>query len=281
MNKVAQRLLVFVVGIPAALSLTLIEWGNHLPLQIVMLIFSLLGAVELYRMFERCGKALMPLSFVAVLDALIMVSPYVLFIIGLPTHYVCYVFVLCVMLIFAIASLKRGQGVSFEHVASSVGLAAVILFYCGFMFSFMPRLALEKCASEYLLLFLIIVFICDSGAWFFGMLLGKGNRNIVAASPNKSAAGFIGGMVSGIAVAVAARCALSSLFAAGVWRYALLAFVVSLAAIVGDLVESTFKRSAGVKDSGHLMLGRGGILDSIDSIIFSVPVYYLVARYLI
>lgn len=280
MNKIAQRLLVFALGIPLALLLALAEFYHHLPLQITMIVFSLLGAEELYKIFRKCGE-LPSMPFLLIMDAVIMASPYILYLFAFPTHYVCYVYLLCVMVIAALEAVKRGEGVSFEYTAIRVGLSMLLLFYCGYLFSFMSRLSLEYHASKYLLLFLVIVFICDSCAWFFGVLFGKGNRHIVAASPNKSAAGFFGGIAGSIAASVICRCAMPMLFSGSVGRYVLLAFIVSIAAIMGDLVESVFKRSAGVKDSGHLMLGRGGILDSIDSILFSVPVYYLLVRHLI
>lgn len=283
-KKILQRLLIFILGIPASLSLVLIGWGHHLPLQIVMVSFSLLGTAELHKMFTQCEKPkilLPPLMLVLFLDAFIISSPYVLFLLRRPTHYVCYVFMLCVMLLLTIEALRHGKDVSFEHSAAAASLTGLILFYCGYMFSFMVRLSVERYASKYLLLFLVIVFICDSAAWLFGILLGKGNRNIAAASPNKSAAGFIGGIAGSIIVSAGMRYFLPSWFGREIWRYVLLAVIVSVAAIVGDLVESVFKRSAGVKDSGNMMLGRGGILDSIDSILFSIPVYYLVVRHLI
>lgn len=283
-KKIIQRLLIFALGIPASLSLVFIEWGYHLPLQIVMLCFSLLGTAELHRMFAQCEKPnilLPPLPIVLALDAVIMASPYVLFLLKCPTHYVCYVFMLCVILLLTREAARHGEDVSFEHSAVSVSLTGLILFYCGYLFSFMAQLTAQRYASKYLLLFMVMVFMCDSGAWFFGVLLGKGNRNIAAASPNKSAAGFAGGILGSVAASLVARSVLPSWFGGDWWRYVVLALIVSAAAIVGDLVESVFKRSAGVKDSGNLMLGRGGILDSIDSIILSVPVYYLVVRHLI
>lgn len=288
MNKVVQRLLVFAIGIPAALSLALAQWACHLPLQITMLVFSLLGAAEAYKMFAKCA-ALPPLLEMLVMDALIMSSPYAFHLLKLPTHYVSYVFLLCVMLLLTAEATKGyskydkdgGADAQFTHTLKSMGLSTLLLFYCGYLFSFMSRLSLSPQSSRRLLLFLVIVFICDSCAWLFGVLLGKNNRHIVAASPNKSIAGFAGGILGSVIAALLCCRLLPSLFALPIWRYALLAFLTSLAAIVGDLVESVFKRSAGVKDSGQMMLGRGGILDSIDSILFSVPVYCLLVRYLI
>ena len=107
------------------------------------------------------------------------------------------------------------------------------------------------------------------------MLLGKNNRGVVAASPNKSVAGFAGGYVGCILASLIAQAALPHIFSGSLWKSIVFGVLVASAAIVGDLVESVFKRSAGVKDSGVIMPGRGGVLDSIDSLLFAAPVFYL------
>jgi phosphatidate cytidylyltransferase len=121
------------------------------------------------------------------------------------------------------------------------------------------------------------------------MLFGKNNRGIIPASPNKSAAGFIGGTLGSIIITAGAVLLAPAFFAS---RYAYgaasgngivpslcaaaaLGLFTGIAAMLGDLCESAIKRSAGVKDSGNIMLGRGGVLDSIDSIAVSAPVFYL------
>jgi phosphatidate cytidylyltransferase len=130
-----------------------------------------------------------------------------------------------------------------------------------------------------ILTFLCAVMINDAAAWFFGMLFGKKNRGIVAASPNKSAAGFIAGYAAAIGVCVGASFLSPAAFTAARFPALLSGVILGLATgfagTVGDLAESALKRSCGVKDSGALMPGRGGILDSIDSITFAAPVFYL------
>jgi phosphatidate cytidylyltransferase len=135
-----------------------------------------------------------------------------------------------------------------------------------------------------ILVFLALVFANDSLAWALGMLFGKSNRGIIPASPNKSIAGFIGGTAASVFVGALASLCLPGVFiprrtsslAAG----AILGLVSGIAVSLGDLGESAIKRSSGIKDSGFIIPGRGGILDSIDSIALAAPVFYYAFRFL-
>lgn len=107
--------------------------------------------------------------------------------------------------------------------------------------------------------------------------MGRSNKGIIKVSPNKSLAGFIGGgTLSAVVLAV-----LYCLFVPGIkedisiWMAVVLGLATSSAANIGDLIESAFKRSAEVKDSGSLIPGRGGLLDSIDSMLASAPIFWL------
>jgi phosphatidate cytidylyltransferase len=139
-------------------------------------------------------------------------------------------------------------------------------------------------SSPVILTFLLMVFGSDSVAWAAGMLFGKGNRGIVAASPNKSVAGFAGGIGASILVGAGAEFFIKSAFlsrflpplAGGI----ILGLLSGCASALGDLAESALKRSSGMKDSGSLIPGRGGVLDSIDSIALAAPVFYLGYRIL-
>ena len=115
----------------------------------------------------------------------------------------------------------------------------------------------------------------------FRCVVRKGNRGFVPASPNKSIVGFIGGLIAATAAGWLAFELFPSAFGKSLGGSLLTGLCTGLAAIVGDLIESIFKRSAEVKDSGALILGRGGILDSVDSILFAAPVFYLCYRFFV
>lgn len=124
---------------------------------------------------------------------------------------------------------------------------------------------------RWLLTALALVWAADSGAYFAGRHLGK-RKLAPTISPNKTVEGAIGGLVAGVAVALGlglfAGASVAQLPALG-----LVAALAVAASIVGDLVESLLKRQAGVKDSGRLIPGHGGILDRIDGVLAALPVF--------
>ena len=129
-----------------------------------------------------------------------------------------------------------------------------------------------------LMYMLFIVFAADVGAYLVGRNYGK-RKLAPAVSPGKSVEGAIGGLVL---VALWSLAAGPYVFAftspAQIALLVLVSVVTAAISIVGDLVESLFKRLRGLKDSGTLLPGHGGILDRIDSILAAAPVFYLGIR---
>jgi phosphatidate cytidylyltransferase len=125
------------------------------------------------------------------------------------------------------------------------------------------------------LLLLAVIVVSDSAQYYTGRTFGR--RPLAPTiSPKKTVEGAIGGMVFGtLAMAVGGRY----VFASPLWILALLGAAISLLGIVGDLFESLLKRSAGMKDSSNLIPGHGGVLDRIDSWLFTAPVYYMFVRF--
>lgn len=139
-----------------------------------------------------------------------------------------------------------------------------------------------RISPHLLLLLFALVWVNDTFAYLTGCTFGR-HRLFERISPKKSWEGFWGGLVFTVACALAAGLLMRGSFGAlspiGV---AILGLVVSIAATLGDLVESLIKRTVGVKDSGHLIPGHGGILDRIDSILLVVPIslIYLFITYI-
>lgn len=276
MGKTAQRLLVFFIGIPLVIALVFIKWRGQLPLNAVVVAFTAVSSLELCAMFSKRAP-LPPRALIVFLSSAIPLAARVFMALGLPREYSGWALVFGILVLMGWTAFTSK---SFENSAQSIALSSFILFYCGFLFSFVSRMTGGPFSVQCLSVFFLMVFACDSAAWLFGMLLGKGNRNIVAASPNKSAAGFAGGVAGSVAAAFLGGFVWPEVFARGAWRLALLGLLVSAAAITGDLVESVFKRSCGVKDSGFIMPVRGGILDSVDSLLFAAPVFYAASHFL-
>jgi phosphatidate cytidylyltransferase len=133
----------------------------------------------------------------------------------------------------------------------------------------------------YVLYFILVTKFSDSGAYVVGSLIGK-HKMIPRISPGKTWEGFGG------AIAVSTGASLLFAHLAGprltgmTWAHAtILGVLLSMTAVVGDLIESTFKREAGVKDSGSFFPGIGGILDLLDSLLFNAPIMYLYLRHVL
>jgi phosphatidate cytidylyltransferase len=129
---------------------------------------------------------------------------------------------------------------------------------------------------------LVVTWASDIGAFFVGRTIG-GRKLIPSVSPGKTVAGAIGGLAASMLVAWAfARAVLVPVANLGFTPWGALAFgaLVSAAAQVGDLFESLLKREARVKDSSHIIPGHGGILDRFDSLIFVLPLAYLLLGWL-
>jgi phosphatidate cytidylyltransferase len=172
----------------------------------------------------------------------------------------------------------------FDSYLGRVAAGFGVMIYPGLFIAWIIQMAILPEASMVILVYFLVVFLNDSAAWAAGMLFGNGNRGIVAASPNKSIAGFIGGigasLLTGIAAPFFFPAAFTSASMAPVAAGALLGLGAGIAATLGDLSESALKRGAGVKDSGTLVMGRGGALDSIDSLALAAPVYYILYQIL-
>jgi phosphatidate cytidylyltransferase len=126
------------------------------------------------------------------------------------------------------------------------------------------------------LLLLMVIVVSDSAQYYTGRTFGR-RALAPTISPKKTVEGAVGGMVFGtLAMAIGGRYVFGS---SPLWVMALLGAAISLLGIVGDLFESLLKRSAGVKDSSNLIPGHGGVLDRIDSWLFTAPVYYIFVRW--
>lgn len=123
-----------------------------------------------------------------------------------------------------------------------------------------------------------LVSIVDIGAYFTGRAWGR-KKLAPALSPKKSWAGFWGGVACCVALAIALLLWVQSVYgrlSGSLWVLLLLATVLmAVVSVVGDLFESMLKRHRGIKDSGHILPGHGGVLDRIDSLVAAAPVFML------
>ena len=139
----------------------------------------------------------------------------------------------------------------------------------------------EDPSSPAALLFIfLLVWVADAAAYFTGHAYGK-MRLAPNVSPSKTVEGLLGGLLAAVLLALVYGAIVWGLKAGELVLWAALAVVVTLFSAVGDLVESKFKRIAGMKDSSHLLPGHGGMLDRIDAFTGAVPIFVLGWMYLL
>lgn len=152
----------------------------------------------------------------------------------------------------------------FSFMDAAFCLMTVAYVGIGFMYFYETRSE----GLHYILYAFLIVWLTDTGAYILGKLMGK-HKLWPVISPNKTIEGFIGGIICSILVPLIMQFFVD--FHMNIWILLLVTIILSMFGQLGDLVESGFKRHFGVKDSGRILPGHGGMLDRFDSFMFVLP----------
>lgn len=280
MNSVAKRVLLTFTAVPALFSLIFFfPVFHHLPFAILVVLAVLVGSIEMGKMIF--SSKVKDFLYVIILSMFIPISTFLDHVFENRLK-ILPMYVLVLITFYLSKEIFNGAKDSYEHSIQKLSSTLLLTLYPGVLSIFLIKILFLPYPTELILLLFLLVFSNDTFAYVFGMLLGKGNRNILVVSPNKSVAGFIGGILMTLAIGIFFRAIvphMSSFFT--LFQIILLSFITAIISDIGDLVESTFKRSAKIKDSGTLIMGRGGLLDSIDSLLLSVPFYYILITYFI
>ncbi len=190
-----------------------------------------------------------------------------------PAYFLDGIFIsLFLLLIFRLVFVMTPSG-----CMSEVGPLGVGFFYVSGFLSFQWLLRTEILGLEYIFLLYVSVWLADSMAYYIGTYMGR-NKLYPAVSPNKTFEGAFGSILGGILGAVIIKIVFGIPGLTNMGTIAIGA-TLGITAIVGDLIESMFKRDAGVKDSSNFIPGHGGVLDKLDGLLVSGPVLYLIVRY--
>lgn len=253
------RVLSALVGIPVSL---LLVWYGGLPLAVAVFIIAVLGILEMGRIWSKMGVRIW-LPGAITTSALLVGAAYWDngYLLGFAF------FVLVASGAFYLAADFPSFGI--KDLSATIFAA----LYAGWLLIHLLYLRLLPDGFSYLLLVVVSTWTTDTFAYFTGMNFGR-RKLAPALSPKKSIEGAVGGVVGSIAASVLLGHFAGQL---AVYHYVILGLLIGTIGQVGDLVESAFKRMAGVKDSGDLIPGHGGILDRFDSLLMTAPVvfYYL------
>lgn len=232
-----------------------------------------MGIHEMYTIVKRKVN-ISKLSYLAIL---LPISEYISRHMGEESLISFHIFAAIVILTFAV-EVFRGAADDFHKSIERVAGTTLVFLYPGLLSTFVIDMAFIPTSTAYIFLYLIFVFSSDTFAFFVGMLFGRGNQGYVKVSPKKSIAGYIGGSFIPAIIGALAPVVFPSYFAFSPFIGFFLGLFTAIFAELGDLVESLFKRSAGVKDSGTAIPGRGGVLDSVDSLMLAAPAFITLLR---
>ena len=253
---------------------------------------ALSGLVEFYGLAEKRGLASFKISGV-IGGLLLMVGTFLnvtghLGSTGSPAR--VNDFETSFLIVFVLGLCVR-QFVSKSNTAGLIAISTTLfgLMYVPWLLNFIQKINFYPFApgspadagKYFLLYFILITKFSDMGAYAIGSLIGK-HKMIPRISPGKTWEGFGGAIVVSTGASVAFVYFFGAKMVGMNYLHAvILGVVLSVTAVVGDLIESLFKREAGVKDSGALFPGIGGILDLLDSLLFNAPIMYLYLRHVL
>ncbi len=267
MKDLAKRL---ITGIVFVVVLLLAITTNKYTLAGLFYVVSMAGLYEFFVLMEKVGFK--PKKSVAM-----VVGSLIYFIIAMYSFgdfsfaYLLFIYPLLVVLV-ALELFRRSDSPVTNFAFSVMGILYVVIplsilnfFAYDPMYYNQMEINTNHYTSLLLVGFFVIQWANDTGAYVFGSLFGK-NKLFERISPNKTWEGFYGGALLAIVVGV-----IFGQFDGNVFHWIVVALIIVVFGTLGDLTESQIKRSCGVKDSGNILPGHGGVLDRFDGVLFSAP----------
>lgn len=271
-----KRIIVAAIFAPIMIFCTFNEWYEGLLFFTLLLTAAILGTLEFIKIFKKRDIVLnrpLLLTFVIISWG----TEYSVNFFAIPLNNVNLWLAIILFFIVCTAEIFKKD---FSQSLAKIGGSMTIFFYLGIFFPFTYKVKMVAVNGPYIFLLITsITWMCDSGAYFIGKYFGK-HKLRLPVSPNKTLEGFIGAVVFGVATGFAARYIFSANLVLPVFRelqyfIPFILFIVFLT-IIGDMIESVFKRSSAVKDSEKTIPGHGGILDAFDSLIITSTATYFV-----
>lgn len=251
---------------------------------LIMVVLSGAGLVEFYDLARKIG--LPCYKGWGIFGGLLLMTATFLYVSGLMGANVppaeANDFETTFLILFVLGLCVR-QFVSKSNPEAITAIATTLfgLMYVPWLLNFIQKINFypEINGEFYVLHFILVTKFSDLGAYVTGSLFGK-HKMIPRISPGKTWEGFAGAIVISTLISIGfAKIAQERVPELTLLHATILGIILSSTAVIGDLIESLFKREAGVKDSGRLFPGIGGILDLMDSLLFNAPLMYLYLRH--
>lgn len=241
-----------------------------LPVWTFGIVTSLFIGLGLYEFFRLSGaKKIFPLSFAYIGIFSGMLLPYITYLYR-PTGGIWeMVFFIIILITLFIIHFTRKES---QNAVNLIAVTLFAIFYIGWFFTFLVKIRFLEDGHKLVAYLLLVTKSGDIGAYLLGSNFGR-HKLIPRISPNKSVEGAIGGFIFSIACAVIlgryyiSWMSFGFILASGI--------LIGIFAQLGDLAESLIKRDYEVKDSSVFLPGLGGMLDVIDSILFTAPIFYI------
>jgi len=236
----------------------------------LMLIAFALGAIEFYKLVDK-NISLRLKSTGIITGALVFTIIFLTNAQVIPTQIIwvlpILVFIPVIIVLFSDGSHHFS---SLAAILSGIILLAVPFSLFASITLFDPKPG-SIAGKELIIIYFIILWVYDAAAYIIGSLFGKRKLHELI-SPSKTWEGFIGGLICSVGISVAISYHHNEI---SLQKGIVFALLIAIFGTIGDLSESMLKRKAGVKDSGTLLPGHGGILDRFDGVLISAPVVYL------
>ena len=259
-NNFLKRTATIIIAV--FLSFLTIFWKGF-PFFIIIIIIALLGLKELYGIAHKLGYRPSYILGSVLTFYFITITVYDIYCLNYYIENIIITFFIILTFIFQL--FKK----DYSKALAEISITIFGSIYLGYLLSFMLKIKDLPNGNYYLISLLIITWANDTGAYLIGTKFGK-NKIFPEISPKKTIEGSIGGIIFSSAGTFALKNWLNLTFN----ELLSLGLIISIIAQLGDLFESVLKRGSGIKDSGTLIPGHGGILDSLDSLIFTAPVFY-------
>jgi len=261
-----KRVITALVGIPLLIAAI---WFGEPWFTILVTIWGLLAAFEFYKMVA--ASKVSPLTYLGLIWTLLFIlSPHFDYDSLMPLLLTSAVVLSLIWLL--LRPQKEGAFIGWAWTMGGI-------LYIGWLLSYFVTLRGLDDGKNWVFLALFTTFASDTAAFFAGRTLGK-HRLAPRISPGKTWEGAIAGVFGAIIVSLLFTISTPLQLPLTYWQTILLGLLVSVFGQLGDLVESLLKRNMGVKESGNLIPGHGGVLDRIDSVVFAgIVVYYYALSY--